>query len=469
MASADPLPHGVLIWTRCARPATVRWEVADNAEFARPVAVGEAPALATQDNTVHVDVTDLDPATSYWYRFALGDQHSPAGRTRTAPAPGQANDSDRLRIGLVSCSSLRTGFFTAYGHLAQRDLDLVVHVGDYIYDGGTRSSHGVKAVRMVDPPRTLVTLADYRARHAQYRNDADLAALHARHPMAVIWDDHDLAGSTWNGGAGGHHPAWHGSWAAREAAAVQAWREWVPVRSSDSADPRLIYRTLRLGGLADLFMLDTRLVGRERPARSGLRPGAFVGRRDRSLLGSAQWQWLEQGLSTSTARWKLLGNQVVMAPIASLGIGPGFGYNPDQWDGYPAERARLLAGAAERGDQLVVLSGDLHSSWASELGSGVEFVTPGVSATPFSRLLLPGGRATATLAARWFRGQNSHVHFCDLRRRGYVVIDITAERVQADWWHLDTVRSPKGAERWAGGWQLAHGETHLAPAIAPAD
>ncbi|MGH3850401.1 MAG: alkaline phosphatase D family protein, partial [Pseudonocardiaceae bacterium] len=384
------------------------------------MATGEAPALAANDNTAHVEVGNLEPATTYWYRFEGEGEHSPVGRTRTAPAPGRAIDGQRLRIGLVSCASLRTGYFSAYRHLARRELDLVVHVGDYIYEGGTHSTRGVRASRLVDPPHTLVSLADYRTRHAQYRGDADLLALHARHPMAVVWDDHDVAGSTWNGGAGAHRPSWQGDWSAREAAAVQAWREWVPIRSVEPARPRQIYRTIQLGGLADLFMLDTRLVARERPAAAGLRPVATVKRRDRSLLGPAQWEWLESGLDNSTAHWKMLGNQVVMAPIAALGLGPGFGRNPDQWDGYPGERDRLLAGAARRGDQMVVLSGDLHSSWASELGSGVEFVTPAVSATPFCRLLLPPGKAVAGLVARWFQSQNPHVRFCDLRRSGYV-------------------------------------------------
>jgi len=469
VASADPLPDGVLLWTRCDRPASLHWTVARDPDLADPVATGRAEALAEADHTVHVEVTGLEPATTYWYRFDAGGEQSPIGRTRTAAAPGPVTEQDRLRIALVSCSSLRAGYFDAYRHVARRELDLVLHVGDYIYEAGPHSTRNGRAVRLVDPPRTCVTLDHYRARHAQYRRDADLLALHARHPVAVIWDDHDLAGTTWNGGAAGHHARWHGSWTAREAAAVQAWREWVPVRSPDPSDPRHISRSLSLGGLADLFLLDTRLVGRDRPAASGIRPVAFVGRRDRSLLGEPQRKWLDTEMESSAAHWRLLASQVVMAPLAIVGVGRGFGRNADQWDGYPAERQHVLEGAARRGDRLVVLSGDFHSSWAAELGAGVEFVTPAICSTPFSRLLLPPGPGVPALAARWLRRQNPHVRFCDLQRRGYVVVDITAERVQADWWFVDTVRSPGGGEEWAGGWQVASGETRLTPAVAPSD
>ena len=469
MASADPLADSVLLWTRTTRPSALRWLVAADADLQTVVATGKAEARPQADQTVHVEVGGLDPATTYWYRFERDEEQSPVGRTRTAASPGPAAPGARLRLGVVSCSSYRSGYFNAYRHLARRQLDLVVHLGDYIYEGGPYSGRSGRAVRRVDPFRTASTLDHYRARHRQYRTDPDLLALHGLHPVCAIWDDHDIAGSAWTGGASGHFSRWHGDWPSRLAAATQAWREWVPLRSASGGDRREIFRTVPLGGLGDLFLLDTRLAGRDRPAAEGKRPVAFVAHGDRSLLGERQWRWLESGLATSEAAWKIVANQVVMAPIAAVGLGPGFGRNPDQWDGYRAERQRLLGGAGQRGDQMVVLSGDLHSSWANELGAAVEFVTPAVSAAPFSRLLLPPGRGIAEAAAWWLRRQNPHIRFCDLKRRGYMVLDVTAERVQADWWHLDTVARPGGRETWAGGWTVAAGEKRLVAAVAPSD
>ncbi|MGH9190181.1 MAG: alkaline phosphatase D family protein [Acidimicrobiales bacterium] len=462
VASADPLPDGVLIWTRCARPGSVSWEMARDPSMLDPLAAGQATAEHAHDLTVHVDVGGLEPSTTYWYRFTADGERSRLGRTRTAPAPG-ANPG-RLRIGLVSCSSWPGGFFTAYRHLAARELDLVVHVGDYIYEYERRP--GPRSRSEEDLELGAVTLGEYRSRHARYRTDADLADLHARHPVVAVWDDHDVAGGSWSEGAVRHDPARQGDWHQRLAVAMRAWREWVPVRSPDPADVRRVHRKIALGGLADLFMLDTRFACRDRPAGRA-RPVARVRRRDRRLLGEPQWRWLEDEVEASTARWKLLGNQVVMAEIAALGrLGP-FGVNSDQWDGYPAERQRMYDLFARRDDRMVVLSGDLHSSWAAELPAGVEFVTPAVSAPSFARVLVPPVPGAAAVAARWFRLQNRDVRFSELAGHGYVVVDVTADRVQADWWLIRTVGQQDAPERWAAGWQIGHGDTRLTPASAP--
>ena len=468
VASADPLPDGVLLWTRCTtggeEPVTVDWWVSRTPDPAagQVVANGTAEASPESDFTVQVDVDGLEPATTYWYGFAGCDASSPVGRTRTAPAPDAPLAS--VRLGLTSCAYWSCGFFNVYANLAARDLDLVVHVGDYIYENDTVSRRR-SAVRAHRPSGALVTLADHRARYAQYRTDPDLQAMHAAHPVVAVWDDHEVAGGAWRGGAAAHHRR-HGPWDTRRAAAMQAYFEWMPVRRSG---PDSVCRTIGLGPLADLVMLDTREVGRDRPATDARRPVWRVGTTDRSLLGDDQWRWLEAEVSASKARWLLVGNQVMMAPLRFLDVRGGIGVNPGQWDGYPAERNRLydLLGRTGWGSNVAVLSGDLHSSWASELPVGAEFVSPSVTTDSFARTVLHGAPGASALARKWFLWQNPHVRLADLDRHGYVTVDVTEERAQADWWHVDTIARRDRSERWAGGWTLYDRKPGLHRAAVP--
>jgi alkaline phosphatase D len=464
VASGDPLPDSVVLWTRSSGATEVDWVVARDPDLRQVVARGRAPTSADIDHTVKVDPGGLEPATTYWYRFSAGGEHSPTGRTRTAPATGA--HVEHLRLGLVCCSSYADGWFHAYRNLARREVDLVVHVGDYLYENGR---HSVKGPRR-HPPSRAVTVDGYRARHALYKTDHDLQALHARHPMVAVWDDHELAGGAWSGGAHEHSPRRHGSWADRKAAAVQAYWEWMPLRQPDPAVPERIYRMLHWGDLADLALLDTRLIGREEPVGRGRGVVVKVSDTGRSMLGPAQRSWLETAMAASTARWRVLASQVVLAPTLLVA---GRLLNPGQWDGYPEERDwlyRVLAAARGTlpGGNIAVLSGDIHSSWANELPVGAEFVGPSVSSPAFGEILVPGGRL-GTAAAEWtFRTQNRHVRMVELRHHGYVVVDVTPERVQADWWHLDTVTGPAAAESFAGGWQLHWDRPGLVPVDMPA-
>jgi alkaline phosphatase D len=285
--------------------------------------------------------------------------------------------------------------------------------------------------------------------------------------MVAVWDDHELVGGAWRDGAGAHRPERHGPWAERVSAATQAYFEWVPVRQQA---PGEVYRTVRLGPLADLVMLDTRLTGRDRPVKDAKRPAIRVSGRPRSLLGERQWQWLEAELAASTGRWLLVGNQVMMAPLRALNVAGGVGLNLSQWDGYPAERTRFYdtLRRAGRGSNVVVLSGDIHSSWACDLPVGAEFVSPSVTSDSFARTVLPPVPGASALARRIVLSQNAHLHLGNLDRHGYVVVDVSPERVQADWWHVDTTRRRDTAERWAGGWWLGDGLLRLQPAAAPA-
>ena len=480
MASGDPTPDGVVLWTRVSVAAgatvPVSWTVATDAALADPVASGSETAAPGGDHTVHVTVSGLRSATTYWYGFAVGGEHSPVGRTRTLPAAD--GETDRLRLGVVCCAHYATGYFNAYARLAEQDVDLVVHLGDYIYEAEARREQWTRYHR---PRGRCLTLPDYRARHGQYKSDPDLQLLHARHPMVTVWDDHELAGNAWWDDAAGHDPRYDGDWPRRRAAAVRAYREWMPSGLPDPSDPFRIWRTVRLGPLADLVMLDTRLAGRERPV-AGRRPVVGVRRRNRALLNREQWKWLEEELAGETDRWTLLASQVVVAPIHLLalsgqlgrrlgGVGGGLIVNSGQWDGYPQERDRLLGLLARRRGGALVLSGDLHSSWvtrlAAEDGRGeslaAEFTVPAVSAPTFARALAPKVRGARSVLEWAIHRANPHVAWVETAAHGYVVLDVTAERIEGEWWHVDRVGKRTEAERLAATWSLSRGDPHPRP------
>jgi alkaline phosphatase D len=484
VASGDPEADGVVLWTRVsassAGPVPVQWAMAATPDLAAPVASGDAVAAPDRDFTVHVDVRGLEPSTTYYYRFETGSAASPVGRTRTAPR----GPTERVRLGVVSCAAWPHGFFNAYHHLADRNVDLVLHLGDYIYEDG----EGWDEVgRCHEPPHRLRTLSDYRTRHAQYKTDPDLRRLHQRHPVVAIWDDHDLAGDAWRDGAAAHDPDEDGDWPERRAGATRAFLEWLPVRAQSNSDR--IYRSFRLGDLAHLMMVDSRLVGRDRPPGDGEGPEATVEVPDRSMLGSEQRDWLRAELRSSSARWQLLANPVMMAPLRAVqvpkplrSLAPGLvaggaGINGGQWDGFPKEREKLFEFVSGHNiGNLVVLSGDLHSSWAGQLtldpgedgrAVGVEFVTPSVTSRSFADDLapsVPGGRAALRrLVAR----QNQHFAFFDLEGHGYVVVDVDADRLQAEFWHVDTVADRTRGERLVAVAQVRDGEHRLFTTAGP--
>jgi len=477
VASGDPLADGVVLWTRVAvadgRDVEVRWEVALDDRFADVVTSGSAATSAGRDHTVKVDVTGLAPATTYFFRFAVFGVESPVGRTRTAPEGGTAG----LRFGVVSCSSLAHGYFHGYRRLAGRDdLDAIIHLGDYIYEYGD-GEYG--DVRRYEPPHEIVTLADYRTRYAQYRRDPDLQEVHRRHPFIAVWDDHESADNSWRDGAFNHQSESEGPWIDRRAAAAQAYFEWMPIR--EQAEDGRVFRKLRYGDLVDLVMLDTRLFGRDEQTASTGDPLA----RDpeRQLLGAEQASWLDGVLRESSARWRVIGQQVMLAPLKLSGApeseGGGQTLNPDQWDGYVAARRRLFdtLRASGLGD-VVVLTGDIHTSWACELTDdpndpasydpatgagavGVEFVTTSVTS--------PGIDGVGNALIPVFQSANPHIKWADLERRGYVVLDVTPERVQAAWFHFDRVDLPDQAvEMFAKAFSVRAGETRLREESSPA-
>ncbi|MEV7788040.1 alkaline phosphatase D family protein [Streptomyces sp. NPDC088106] len=489
VASGDPLPDGVLLWTRVtpvpeAIPGSglgpdteVSWTVARDKAFTDVVARGSTLATTASDHTVKADIRGLRPATDYWFRFSSGGTDSPAARTRTAPAADAAVTG--LRFGVVSCSNWEAGHFSAYRHLAARgDLDAWLHLGDYIYEYAT-GEYGTRGavVRPHAPAHEILTLADYRVRHGKYKTDPDLQALHTRAPVIAIWDDHEIANDTWSGGAGNHTEGAEGSWAARQAAAKQAYFEWMPVRPALAGTT---YRRLRFGRLADLSLLDLRSF-RSQQVSTG---DGDVDDPDRTLTGRAQLDWLKAGLSASDTTWRLVGTSVMISPF-SVGSLPasllkplakllglpqeGLALNTDQWDGYTDDRRELLAHLrANAIRNTVFLTGDIHMAWANDVpvnagtyplspSAATEFVVTSVTSDNLDDIVkVPEGTVTA-LASPLIRAANRHVHWVDTDRHGYGVLDITAERAQMDYYVLSSRTEADATSEWARSYRTRSG------------
>ena len=492
VASGDPLSDRVILWTRItpatARPALVlQYVIATDAALSQVVQRGSTKTNPGRDYTVKVDALGLKPGTTYYYRFSCEGVDSPVGRTKTLPTTGVGS----LRMAVVSCSNHAYGYFNAYARIAARaDLDLVMHLGDYIYEYGA-GQYGT--ARTPEPAHEIVTLDDYRQRHAQYKRDADSQAMHRQHPLIAIWDDHETANNAFKTGAENHQPATEGAWAARVAAAMQAYYEWMPVRPVDTANLRDNHRGFAYGDLAELLMLEERVNARSEQLTTAVHPTAFgagfattdpgYGDPTRTLLGDAQEAWLVNRLRSTPAQWKLLGQGVMFAQLKAPGSNqatdPGLYFiNSDQWDGYEPARNRLYAALQGNAAQaavnnVVVLTGDIHSSWAADLhpnpynpalydkatGAGslaVEFVGTSVSS--------PGIDTDTTGAvAGAIRFYNPHFKYVQLTRRGYMLVDVNRDRVVGEWWYVDTVASPSNVETFATAFEVRTGENRLRP------
>jgi alkaline phosphatase D len=507
VASGDPLHDRVIIWTRVnpsadaipgsgvGRPVTGLWEIAHDAAFRRLVRV--RPFLATRhtDHTVKIDVTGLAPDTEYYFRFRAFGVMSPVGRTRTAPAPVARPES--VRFGMVSCSNFEAGFFTAYRELAQRDdLDFILHLGDYIYEyaNGEYGPEGFAGeVRAHDPAGEIFSLGDYRRRHACYKTDPDLQALHARHPFICTWDDHETANNAWADGAENHTEGEEGEWAKRKADGIRAYFEWMPVREQrrtrEEGEVRRIYRRFSFGRLMDLFMLDLRQYRSEQPA-SPL-DSAAINDPSRTIAGDIQMEWLRDELATSEAQWKFCGNSVQIAPVilvpalvpaqlkpllAVFGLPADLAVptptNVDSWDGYAADRQAVLAtvAGADTGrpvDNVVFLTGDIHSTWACDVPANpaayhplnqnnsiaTEFVVTSVTSDNVNDIIgaperIPDGtgglvRNPVTPGVeQLLQAFNPWVRALELDSHGFCVVDVTSARTQVDYWFVRSAANP---------------------------
>jgi alkaline phosphatase D len=455
VASGDPQPHSVVIWTKVVPedtgPQRILWEVATDTLLQNVVQSGTGEADSSSAFTLKLLVENLDAGTRYYYRFQHEGKYSPIGRTKTAPG----GEVKLLRFAVVSCANFPSGYFNAFGDIARRnDLDAVLHLGDYIYEYGGSGPRKKKKnfSRPHIPNKEILTLKDYRTRYGQYRLDPQLMEAHRLHPFIVIWDDHESANNSNVSGAQNHDPGREGDWEKRKAIARQVYFEWLPVRDNPR---RSIIRSFKYGDLAELWMLDGRLEGRSPQARGIDDPE--LPSPERHMLGEHQTQWLLDGMKNSTARWKIMGNQVIFSPLNDSKV---FSRNPtirmDRWDGYPAERDEIFDFFYKNNMRnIIVVTGDVHTSWAFELTGdpldpskynrktglgviGAEFVTPSVSAFNFDEVV---PKFVTWEAKRRFckKKNNPHLRFLNLNRHGYMTLTLTPERAQADWFFVKTL------------------------------
>ncbi len=495
VASGDPLPTSVILWTRVTPDAAhpgeavpVSFGVFEDAALEKPVKYGQGYATVERDYTVKVSVEDLKPDTQYYYRFvarvASGDLSSPMGRTKTTARRGDTP----VRFAVVSCSNYPFGRFHVYREIANTaNLDAVIHLGDYLYEygiDGYGGSVGQAIDRNHEPPMEIVTLDDYRTRHAQYKTDPDLQAAHAAAPWLCTWDDHESTNNSYRSGAENHNPeAGEGNWTDRKQAAVQAYLEWMPVRDPEVGKAReALYRRYDFGDVASVICLETRLTGRSDEISwftevGGLEasqiPSAAastmlkVQNPERTMLGAAQEDWLAAELKDSTSKnksWQVLANQIVMARVrapnfartlsdeqkAAQDVGYiqllidfsqlGLPWNLDAWDGFPAARDRLYASAKAADARLITLTGDTHTAWANTLldadgeQRGVEFGCTAVSSPGFGTYM----KNVDDIGAQ-FAEANPEVDFYDPHDNGWTLVTLTKDEAKADYKKISDV------------------------------
>lgn len=492
VASGDPLSDAVIVWTRvtpsegrplaaaaglCGSEAAaapmieVEWRLASDPGMSSIAQSGVVTTDASRDYTVKVDVIGLSPGTTYYYDFSVSGASSRVGRTKTSPVEGASH----ARLGVVSCANYPAGYFNVYRLLAERtDLDLVLHLGDYLYEYGNGTlGDGAASGRLPSPDREVITLEDYRARHAQYKTDPDLQEMHRQHPLVAIWDDHEVSNNGYRDGASNHQPDSEGDWALRKESAMRAYFEWMPIRPVRAGNSDRVYRAFAWGDLFDLIMLDTRYAGRDARV-AGNCDAAGIADPERSLLGAEQEAWLLDALRGSHARgarWRLLGQQVMFGQLSDAA--EGCITHPDQWDGYSQSRARVLALLRDEAlDNVIILTGDAHSSWAldiaddpfdaamydGETGEGsraVELVAPAVSSPA------AGGDAQSMIET------HPHLKYADLTRNGYVLLDLTSQRAQAEWYFVSTVAERRLDEQLGAAFLTLDGANRLAVAPEP--
>jgi len=512
VASGDPLQDRVILWTRLtpndsSARLQVTWEIALDDQFKQIIKTDKVTTAKAQDFTVKVDATNLKPDQRYFYRFSFGNKFSPVGQTKTLPI-----NPTKVSFAVCSCANYPAGYFYVYREMAKQDVDVVIHLGDYIYEygqGGYATEDAVKLGRTLaaDNNQEIIKLDDYRKRYALYRKDKDLQTLHHRHPFIVIWDDHELANDTWRDGAE-NHQANEGSFLDRKLAALQAYFEWMPIRPISANDHLNIYRQFDFGTLVQLTMLDTRILARDKQLEytdyitaSGMDFQRFqtdLTNQNRTLMGYTQREWLQQNLAQSKATWNVLGQQVLMGkilipaellvPLSAVLSGNATQevlnqintmimelvqlkmrvlqgdptltaiekarlttvapYNLDAWDGYYVEREILYNTLKALNKKVVVLAGDTHNAWSSELYSqagdfvGVELATSSVSSPGIEKYLnIPVEQLQQFEMA--FTTLIDELDYTNLNQRGYLNVSFTATQVQADWIYVDTIKEPQ--------------------------
>lgn len=523
VASGDPLQDRVILWTRLtpsdlSARLQVTWQIALDSQFKQIIKTDKVTTSASQDFTVKVDATGLTANQSYFYRFVFGDKISPVGQTKTLPT-----STSKVSFAVCSCSNYPAGYFYVYREMAKQNVDVVIHLGDYIYEYGADGYATEDAVKLgrtlpADNNKEIIKLDDYRKRYALYRKDKDLQALHHRHPFIVIWDDHELANDTWREGAD-NHQANEGSFLDRKLAALQAYFEWMPIRPIDDQHIK-IYRQFDFGNLVQLTMLDTRIIARDKQldyadymTANGLNAVKFqadLTNPARTLMGYAQRDWLLGKLQQSNATWNVLGQQILMAKmliptelllslaaivsgnpsaealsqmnaqiteLVKLKIRLQQGdptltlqekarvqtvapYNLDAWDGYFVEREILYGTLAQLNKKVVVLAGDTHNAWSSNLYSkdgafvGVELATSSISSPGLEKYLsIPLAQLQQFEFA--FTTLIDELNYCNLNQRGYLIVQFDETQVQSQWMYVDSIKKAEYVVDTARQYQLS--------------
>ncbi len=487
VASGDPWPNSVILWTRvtpeeseAGTDITIEWEVASDPDMINTLQTGTTTTNDDRDYTLKFELENLDPNTTYYYRFHKNGIPSATGRTRTAPD----GDIDKLRIAVATCSRYNSGYFNGYSRIADRnDLAAVLFLGDYIYESGS-GDDGIPERAEVFPSSEILTLEDYRCRYAFYRLDHDLFRVHQQHPAICIWDDHEIVNNAWEFGAANHDDATEGDYAERKAAARQAYFEWLPIREDPSLATQKVYRKFNYGNLADIIMLDTRHEGRD--MQTDTTDVDFYAP-DRTILGDTQREWFLDALESSTAKWKVIGNQVAFSPLNTLDLLDNF----DAWDGYPAEREKIVGFIDSLGiDDVVFMTGDLHIGLAGDItlmpevpydpetgegydqntGNGavaVECVSPSITSHNLDDVDIELPIPLESLP-EFALLLNPHGKFVDFSNHGYVVLDLDDQRAQSDWYWVTTKYEPTSEEFQAESWYTLAGDNFLQLADNPA-
>lgn len=498
VASGDPLPDAVVIWTRVTpdenavpgsmqgTPTAVHWEVSQSEDFTSVVASGDTVSSRSSDHTIHVDVQDLKPATVYFYRFTVTDGPlegavSPVGRTLTAPANDAAIRS--MTLATFSCAYWENGYYAPYRDLAERawrgEVHLAVFLGDYIYEYAPKSDKAIKPVRLFEPNHETISLQDYRIRYGQTRTDPDVQAAHGALPWIMTWDDHEVANNNYKNGAENHTPMLEGDYEARRAAASKAYTEWMPVRAKALGDGGFLYRSFTFGDLFELSMMDLRTYR----DKAGVLDGVISPTAPRRMLGDEQYAWLIDTIRKSNASWNLLGNSVMFSPLA-LGVlrtNPtlrpvldamtetmadsaqlftnvrdyGVLINSDQWDGYLMERKRLITDLAEAGATPFFLTGDIHSEWAhtiydDETPLGCEMVCTSITSSgagDYLKRAVGKHDGINSIAYAYLGYSNPQMRHVNLDAHGYCLTNIRPDDVDMIWMRTANIADPNSAVR----------------------
>jgi alkaline phosphatase D len=457
VASGDPTPHSVVLWTRVTPPSEnygsidVRWKIATDTAFLNTVNGGIVSTDSSRDYTVKIDATDLKPNTWYYYEFTALGKNSLTGRTKTTPEGGV----DQLRFAVMSCSNYQAGIFNSYQDVALRnDVDAILHLGDYIYEYG----NSIGGHRDADPSTEIYSLADYRLRHSCHKLDSMSIRMHQQYPLIATWDDHEVANNAFETGAENHTPS-EGNYMERKSASQEAYYEWMPLRYPEEGNHGKIYRKITFGDLADIFVLDTRHFRRD-SQNVNLRNDT-----SHHILGVEQLQWLKDELLNSQAQWKIIAQQVMMGQLTPLGLV----INPDQWDGYAAERKNLYDFIREHNiDNVVVLTGDIHTAWAMDLPYNLNNYKPatgeGSLAVEFVCTSVTSGSSPIPLPPIYNLIENlllPHIKYVDLNKKGYSLLNLQPDKATGHFYSVKNIGINTTEQKFEEAWSTKHEANHL--------